>query len=315
MTKLRIFLASPGDVNQERDTVSTVVQELHRTIGDIRQVELELIRWETHAWPDTGEDAQDVINHQIGEYDVLVGIMWKRFGTPTNRADSGTAEEFEKAYQYFETYRRPKIMFYFRKTPFYMTSLKEISQYKKVIQFRKKLERLGVLFWEYDEPLQFERYVREHLIKQILQLTKPPLHLAKIAPRIFLSCVREDTRRVETIYKFLKAAEFSPWLDTQDLLPGQDWKVEIEKAIHSANIFVVFISQNYVTKKGFVQKEVNMALNIPRGDFFLLPVRLDPVEVPAELAPYSYVDYFSPNGSGDFILAIRAIGERHLKTQ
>src|SRR5687767_2232153 len=95
MPRLRIFVASPGDVSQERDIVSVVVQELRRTIGDIRGVELETVRWETHAWPDIGEDAQDVINSQIGEYDVLVGVMWKRFGTPTKRAKSGTGEEFE----------------------------------------------------------------------------------------------------------------------------------------------------------------------------------------------------------------------------
>ncbi len=147
--RLKIFVASPGDVSEERDIVSVVVQELRRTIGDIRGVELEVVRWETHAWPDVGEDAQDVINTQIGEYDLLVGIMWKRFGTPTKRSRSGTGEEFERAYDLFTSYGRPKIMFYFRTAPFYPRDEKELSQIRKVIRFRKKLERLGVLFWGY----------------------------------------------------------------------------------------------------------------------------------------------------------------------
>jgi hypothetical protein len=154
MTKLRIFVASPGDVSQERDIVSVVVQELRRTIGDIRNVELEAIRWETHAWPAVGKDAQNVINTQIGEYDVLVGVMWKRFGTPTKHSNSGTGEEFELAYDYFTKYQRPKIMFYFRTAPFYTTNEKELSQFRKVVRFRKKLEKLGVLFWEYAQPLE-----------------------------------------------------------------------------------------------------------------------------------------------------------------
>jgi hypothetical protein len=85
MSKLRIFVASPGDVDKERDIVSVVVQELRSCIGNILDIELEVIRWGTHAWPDIGEDAQDVINREIGEYDILVGIMWRRFGTPTER--------------------------------------------------------------------------------------------------------------------------------------------------------------------------------------------------------------------------------------
>jgi uncharacterized protein DUF4062 len=169
MSKLRIFIASPGDVKEEREIVSHVVQEISRMFGEAFEVELEPVLWETHAWPDVGDDAQDVINKEIGEYDVLVGIMWQRFGTPTNRASSGTGEEFQRAYNYFKEYQRPKIMFYFRSTPFYTTDLSGIAQFKKVIQFRKSLEQLGVLFWEYDTPLQFERNVREHLIRQIFQ--------------------------------------------------------------------------------------------------------------------------------------------------
>lgn len=64
MTKLRIFVASPAEVSQERDIVSVVVRELRRTIGDIRGVELETVRWETHSWPDVGEDAWMSLTHR-----------------------------------------------------------------------------------------------------------------------------------------------------------------------------------------------------------------------------------------------------------
>jgi hypothetical protein len=135
MSKLRIFVASPGDVDKERDIVSVVVQELRSCIGNILDIELEVIRWGTHAWPDIGEDAQDVINREIGEYDILVGIMWRRFGTPTERASSGTEEEFDRACRYYKNYKRPKIMFYFRETPFYLADLNGLSQFRKVLLF------------------------------------------------------------------------------------------------------------------------------------------------------------------------------------
>src|SRR5262245_44491571 len=184
MKRLRIFVASPGDVVEERELVSVVVDELRRMLADIRPVELQTIRWETHAWPDVGADAQDVINREIGQFDIFVGIMWRRFGTPTKRGDSGTSEEFERAYKYFRQYSRPRIMFYFRRTPFYPSADAEVLQFRKVVAFRKKLEKGGVLFWEYETPLMFERNVREHLIRQILEVTgkaKAPKASAKKA--------------------------------------------------------------------------------------------------------------------------------------
>ena len=95
---MRVFIASPGDVAEERDIASHVVGELNRVFAGSLGVELEAVRWETHASPDVGVDAQDVVTRQIGDFDVLVGIMWRRFGTPTRRSRSGTGEEFERAY-------------------------------------------------------------------------------------------------------------------------------------------------------------------------------------------------------------------------
>jgi Domain of unknown function (DUF4062) len=179
MTKLRVFIASPGDVSDERDIVSNIViPELRRIFSDQHLLgnkipfEIEAVRWETHAWPDIGDDAQHVINREIGNYDVLVGIMWRRYGTPTKRSGSGTGEEFDRVYEYYKNYKRPKVMFYFRTTPFYTTTPSELSQYQKVVRFRGKLEKLGVLFWEYDSPNNFERDVREHLIRQIIRFCR-----------------------------------------------------------------------------------------------------------------------------------------------
>ena len=308
--KLRIFIASPGDVVQERDIVSVVVEEIRRTIGDIRNVELETIRWETHAWPDIGEDAQDVINEQIGEFDVFVGIMWKRFGSLTKRSGSGTGEEFERAYNFFTRYGRPKIMFYFRNAPFYTTDGKEWAQFKKVISFRMKLEKLGVLFWEYNQPIDFERDVREHLIRQILELTEmPKKEETKETPLVFLSSSRDDLHRVAPVYNALAAAGFRPWLDVENLLPGQKWEFSIQKAIKEAHFFVVFISHNSISKKGYVQKEVRIALDLISSreieEHYIIPVRLDPIEPPKSLIQYQWIDLFSPKGLEKLIFALR----------
>ena len=87
-TLLKVFVASPGDVVEERRILEDVINEFNMTWGDTHELGLELVKWETHTRPGFGDDAQDVINKQIAdEYDIFLGIMWGRFGSPTNRAE------------------------------------------------------------------------------------------------------------------------------------------------------------------------------------------------------------------------------------
>lgn len=336
MPKIRIFIASPGDVAQERDTLSSIViPELRRIFsigpfsGVADGVELEAVRWETHAWPDVGEDAQDVINREIGEFDILVGVMWRRFGTPTRRASSGTGEEFKRAYDYFREYGRPKIMWYFRTEPFYTTSKGELTQFRKVLAFRGKLEDLGVLFWEFESWLEFERNVREHLIRQIVDLlgqdafpaaggasapsepesselltaSAPPGPAYK--PKVFLAHAQEDASSAREIFHRLRENGFSPWLATESLLPGQDWQMEIKRAIANTDFFLALLSSASEKEKGFVNKEISLALEnvreLPLTDVYLVPVRLEPIEPRGELYSYQWIDYFADGGPEELI--------------
>jgi hypothetical protein len=166
LQRVQVFVASPGDVTEERDCLKRVIEELNGTLGRQEDVLIELVRWETHAWPGFGEDAQAVINAEIEPFDIFVGIMWRRLGTPTHRSLSGTVEEFERAYASWVSHKRPAIMFYFRTSPFTPT-LEELDQIKAVYEFRDSLRKLGALFWEYDGVAQFERLAREHLYRQM----------------------------------------------------------------------------------------------------------------------------------------------------
>jgi len=324
MDKLRVFVASPGDVEEERNIASLVIEELRRTVGSVLNVELETVRWETHARPDIGRDAQDVINRQIGDYDVLVGIMWRRFGTSTKRAGSGTAEEFERAYTAFKRFQRPKIMFYFRRKPFDTTDRKELLQFAKVIAFRHKLQQDGVMFWEYAEPLDFERSLREHLTMQLAHATRgvasPRL---ETSPVTFLSYKREDIRRVDSVYYALKTEVFSPWMDIHDILPGKNWVMEITRAIDTADFFLTFVSRNSVgpgakSKTSFsVESEVAIAQRTvesrrvdefpPSPSSYLIPVRLNRVQLPDELAVYQWIDMFRSSEVDRLVAALKAI--------
>lgn len=159
-------MASPGDVGREREGLKSVIDELNTTIAPYKGLSLELVKWETHATPSMGR-AQEVINNQIGQYDIFIGIMWKRFGTPTGRAESGTQEEFRLAYEQWESTKSIRILFYFCQTPFMPRAVDEIAQLQKVVEFREFLANLG-LTWEYSTSDEFPNIVRPHLARIIL---------------------------------------------------------------------------------------------------------------------------------------------------
>ena len=116
----------------------------------------------------------------------------------------------------------------------------------------------------------------------------------KFAKRIFLCYAKEDFEKVLIIYEKLKSEGYKPWMDKKDLLPGQNWELEIQKAIESADFFIACMSKTSVTKRGFVQKEIRFALDIlgeiPVGEIYFIPVRLEPCEVPSTIKALHWLD-------------------------
>lgn len=142
---LTIFLASPGDVVEERNRLEDAIADWNRTWARNFGIRLELLRWEQDAYPDVGDDAQDVINQQLPQdYDLFVGLMWSRFGTTTARAGSGTAEEFERALARSRASRDVNILFYFKDTPIPPSQL-DPAQLQRLHEFKNSLKLAGVL--------------------------------------------------------------------------------------------------------------------------------------------------------------------------
>ncbi|TWT96796.1 hypothetical protein Pla108_25700 [Botrimarina colliarenosi] len=167
-TVLKVFIASPGDVCQEREVLTNVVSEFNVTWGDRQGVRLEVVKWETHSHPGFGEDAQDVINRQIGdEYDIFLGIMWGRYGTATGRGESGTEEEFNRAYDRLLNGDRVQVMFYFKDAGIPPSKL-DGDQVLKIHAFKKRLaEECGGLFDVFETAEDFQTKVRIHLSKVV----------------------------------------------------------------------------------------------------------------------------------------------------
>lgn len=170
-TKLyTVFVASPSELTPEREALEQVINELNNTWITTIGVSLHLVKWETHTYPGFDQDAQAVINDETPDtYDIFIGILWTRFGSPTHRSESGTLEEFERAYSQYK--RDPKsinIMLYFKdqaKPP----SQIDTKQLEKVKDFQKKVTELGGFSWIFQDTQEFIKLMRTHLSKHILE--------------------------------------------------------------------------------------------------------------------------------------------------
>lgn len=114
--------------------------------------------------------------------------------------------------------------------------------------------------------------------------------------RVFLCHSSSDKPRARQLAQQLRVLPVSPWLDEEQLLPGHDWQREIRTAITNSHIVLTCLSARSITKAGFVQREIGMALDIadeqPEGTIFVIPVRFEECAVPERLRRWQWVDYW-----------------------
>jgi len=185
-SKVRIFVASPGDVVEERNRVKLVVEELNRSVAHRLRLILEILDWRTHVAPLMGRPDEVIFEQApIGNGDIFIGILWARFGTPSGTIDPltgssflfGTEEEFVFAQQAWQKIGRPQILLYRCVRPVNPDEL-DFSQLHRVQNFFDEMSPGGKypsLYQTYETAEDFEHRVREHLIKVIFDYSKERL--------------------------------------------------------------------------------------------------------------------------------------------
>ncbi len=125
---------------------------------------------------------------------------------------------------------------------------------------------------------------------------------------VFLCHASDDKKTVRELYQRLTNSDYEVWLDEAKLLPGQEWELEIPRAVKSADVVVACLSKNSVSKEGYVQKELRIALDVadekPEGTIFMVPVRLDDCIVPTRLNKWQWVDLFEEEGYRKLLLSL-----------
>jgi len=135
--------------------------------------------------------------------------------------------------------------------------------------------------------------------------------------RVFLCHSSADKHHVRQLHAWLLQEGFEPWLDEEDLLPGDDWEYEIKRAVRRTDIMLVCLTEKAACKIGFIQKEIKLALDCaderPDGEVFIIPARFEACTLPERLARWQCVDLTSPTGYDKLRQSLRRLNGKQPK--
>jgi formylglycine-generating enzyme required for sulfatase activity len=196
---IRVFIASPGDVAIERDHVSAVAAALNRTMADERDVQFRVFGWKTDVRPRIHEQGpQGPIDEDLPaeEFDIVVGILWKRFGTPIPEmgGETGTEHEIRSAIAAWRKSRSPEVVICFNDAPYRPKDVAESKQATRVLEFREEVPGLALV---YDGADDFREKIRNYLERYLKKWyrVRPEKAEAGIAgdPARYVKALREET--------------------------------------------------------------------------------------------------------------------------
>ena len=163
--KIRVFIASPNDLAEERRKFRDAITVLNIGFGDGANVEFVPLGWED-TLASTGRRNQGIINVEIDSCDVFILAMHRRWGqeAPDAAPDSSyTEEEFHRAMERWKKSGSPEIFVFFKRVDA-ASEADAGPQLSKVIEFRKELEeKRQTLYRYFDSPESFLDEVDTHL--------------------------------------------------------------------------------------------------------------------------------------------------------
>jgi hypothetical protein len=155
-----VLIASPGDVNAERDIVEQCILEWNAIHSRPTGIVLTPRRWERDATPDLSMAPQERINVDIvRKSDILIGVFWSRMGTRTSKARSGTEEEI---LEFIDAKRR--CLLYFSEKP--LPPDCDTKQITSLRLFKKEVSKRGLVATYRDNADLFKK-VSAHLSRAL----------------------------------------------------------------------------------------------------------------------------------------------------
>ena len=197
---IRVFLASPGDVTEERAQARHLVKDDLPTLPSIKdKAWLKIVAWEDPSsrapMPATlsPQKAIELGMTRPSDCDIVVVVFWSRMGTPLDEAQhglkddirpywSGTEWEYYDALKASETTGKPVVLVYRRTAevplnPEWHDFDERVEQLKRVREFFATFRDANTGAWlrsytEYATPEQFGEMLKTdllHYIQEILE--------------------------------------------------------------------------------------------------------------------------------------------------
>ena len=149
MKTIKIFVASSGELSEERDEIVSILNTINKSYPDLK---LEAIKWETDI-PSGSYDKkriQDEINPLLNDSDIVILLIYTKLG-------KFTLEEYELAKD-----KKKKIFIYYKIG--FLDNKDEITNHKKVLVFNHKIQKENPhLFKQFTNIDQFINIVTEDL--------------------------------------------------------------------------------------------------------------------------------------------------------
>ena len=166
ITRYKVFIASPGGLQQEREAFRDTIRAYNEEIDQQRRD----LTFMPVGWEETlggyGRP-QSLINEDIIACDYFILLLWDRWGSSPGKSQYSSAceEEFALALECLEDPAKPMrevVIFFKAVEPAQMAD--PGSQLRQVLDFRRKLEREKMHFFTtFDEMAVFQRQQRRHL--------------------------------------------------------------------------------------------------------------------------------------------------------
>ena len=124
-------------------------------------------------------------------------------------------------------------------------------------------------------------------------------------PHVFISYVRENQKKVDTLCDDLTKQGVKVWLDRSDIQPGVRWKQAIRRAIRDGAFFIACFSKQYNERdRSYMNEELVLAIEElrlrPTDTAWFIPVKLNRCEIPdrdigagATLQDLQYVELYT----------------------
>lgn len=234
VTVYDLLLSCPGDVLDLKPTIDECVKSFNSTIGELNNVHVELKHWSTHSFPQSGDKPQKLLNKQfVVDCDMCIALLGTRFGTPTDKYDSGTEEEIEEMLN-----QKKQVFMYFVERNVNLNDI-DLEQLNKVRKFKEKYATKG-LYSVVKNASELRTQFQNALTAYLLNIITPNSfdNHSKLSPNLVISSSALSNDTLEFTHSGF-----------QNVSLVKDKQQEINRIISSIDILKIELSDNNETPK------------------------------------------------------------------